>query len=136
MLDFKFNWDNRISVGINEIDEQHKELFRIGRDLEQLILTRTGQISEQEVLKYLCEVREYITYHFHTEEAVIEQINKEALKEHKALHDDLIEKINKINCIKLVEDQQEGIKYLNIILQEWVLNHILIEDMKVMKGFN
>lgn len=35
MFDFKFDWDESISVGVEEIDEQHKELFKIARDINR-----------------------------------------------------------------------------------------------------
>ncbi len=37
-MDFKFDWSNKMEIGIRKIDEQHQVFFRIGRDVEQLLL--------------------------------------------------------------------------------------------------
>lgn len=37
MFDFKFDWCKEMEIGVPIVDAQHQELFRIGRDLEQLI---------------------------------------------------------------------------------------------------
>ena len=38
MFDFKFDWCKEMECGVKIIDEQHQILFRIGRDMEQLIM--------------------------------------------------------------------------------------------------
>ena len=38
MFDFNFNWDDSLTLGIEKLDMQHRELFKIGRDIEQLLL--------------------------------------------------------------------------------------------------
>ncbi|MGL4800376.1 MAG: bacteriohemerythrin [Cellulosilyticaceae bacterium] len=129
MFDFKFDWDPSISVGIEVIDEQHKELFRIARDLEQLILIECIGVNEEQLLAHLCELREYVTYHFYTEEKIIETYcSKEILDEHKKLHGNFKTIINKIDCIALVNDPVTKIKQLKVFLQEWLFKHILVED--------
>ena len=60
LFDFKFDWDDSLNVGIPEIDTQHQEFFRIGRSIEQLILTGCKNITEKELLELLCE---YVQIH-------------------------------------------------------------------------
>ena len=57
MFDFRFDWDNSIATGNEEIDSHNKVLFRIGRDIEQLILTDCRAASEKDLLAKLCEIR-------------------------------------------------------------------------------
>lgn len=134
MFDFKFDWDPSISVGIEVIDEQHKELFRIGRDLEQLILTECMGINEEQLLAHLCELREYVTYHFYTEEKMIElHYSSDILDRHKKLHGNFKILINKIDCIALVNDPVTELKKLKTFLQEWLFQHILVEDRGIFK---
>ena len=58
MFDFKFNWDPQIETGIAEIDDQHKVLFRIGRDIEQLLQYRCIGVTEKQLLDIICELRD------------------------------------------------------------------------------
>ncbi len=128
MFDFQFDWDDSICVGIEEIDSQHREFFRIGRDLEQMILTGCGAVSEQEILDKLCEVREYMTYHFYTEEKFLEEMKSEHLERHRAQHEEFKRIINAVDCEKLIKDPVKELKQIRNYLQEWFFTHILQED--------
>lgn len=133
MFDFKFDWDKSINIGIKEIDEQHQELFRIARDIEQFLLRQCEGISEDEVLNQLCELREYITYHFYIEEMIIAEINKDQLESHKKHHDEFIEVVNSIDCIELVKDPQKGLRAIKELIKEWLFGHILTEDITILE---
>ena len=37
MFDFKFDWEKNLNTSIESIDVQHKQLFKLGRDMEQLL---------------------------------------------------------------------------------------------------
>lgn len=130
MFDFQFDWDNSISVGIEEIDRQHQQYFRIGRDLEQLILTNCGGADEQQILDVLYEVRDYMTYHFYTEEQILEQNESPYLAEHKQQHDEFKKVINAVDCEELLKNPTAELKKIRTFLQEWFFEHILQEDKK------
>lgn len=128
LFDFKFDWDDSLNVGIPEIDTQHQEFFRIGRSIEQLILTGCKNITEKELLELLCEIRQYVTYHFYTEEEMLRE-RQEVLEKHKVKHEFLKKKINAVDCNKLVEEPVEALKELKNVLQEWFFEHMLMEDI-------
>ena len=131
MLDFKFDWNDQLCVGITAIDEQHKMLFRLGRDLEQHILARGEGVTKKELLEYLCEVRNYVTYHFYTEEQIIKNFDEQFYLQQKALHDEGVRQLNAINVQALLEDVYEGLKVLKQFLQDWVLQHVIGADMQI-----
>lgn len=131
MFDFKFDWDNSLNVDIQIIDEQHQELFRIGRKIEQSILTGCIHLNERDLLNLLCEVREYVTYHFYEEEKLIQELKPHLLENHKNQHDAFVKWVNSINCIKLVQDPVDSLKELKEALKKWLFEHIVVEDKKV-----
>lgn len=133
MFDFKFDWDDRIGLGIEEVDQQHKELFRICRDIEQIIITGAQNMTPQDILSKLCELREYVTYHFYMEEQIIAELNREGLEAHRQKHEYFKKVINQINCNELVQNPVKGFNEIKVLLQEWLFDHILIEDRTVMK---
>ena len=123
-MDFKFNWDSSIEIGIPNIDAQHKELFRIGRSIEQLIITNYAGTDDEQLLDIICEVRNYITYHFYEEEMFMKNINYANFVSHKNYHDLFKIKINSIDCTNL----KNSLEYLKELLTTWFFEHILIED--------
>ncbi len=71
-------WTPDLSVGVEEIDEQHRELFRRA---ERLIATlRCGDRGE--VLPLLAYLDEYVAHHFSAEERLMREVRYPALEEH------------------------------------------------------
>ena len=53
MFDFKFDWASNMETGYSDIDTQHKQLFKIGRDLEQLIRIQCIGVTDKQPLDLL-----------------------------------------------------------------------------------
>ena len=122
-------WDEKLSVGIKEIDDQHKKLVGIINTLYEAM--RNGQANT--VLKdSLNELVKYTIYHFSTEENLM-NINKypESLIQINA-HKDFTVKISELQ-IKL----NEGAVFLSVntftFLREWLTKHIMETDKKLGK---
>lgn len=124
MTDFTFEWYSHIEIGIPTIDAQHQELFKIGRHIEELLLVPPYALEDQSLLLILCELRNYITYHFYEEEQLMQQVNYPELAPHKNSHAILQKAVNTIDCDTL-RDSLADIKQL---LEKWVFDHVLIED--------
>jgi len=77
-----FEWSSSLVVGVQEIDEQHQELFRRA---ERLILAlRAGDRSEVEpFIRYLTD---YAVSHFEAEERCMEREGYPGLAAHRAAH--------------------------------------------------
>jgi len=61
------NWDMTLDIGIDSIDNQHKELFN---RLDQLLTSLDGAKSNDEVIKTLDFLEEYVVKHFNEEEEI------------------------------------------------------------------
>lgn len=66
------NWDNSLSTGINNIDDQHKELFK---SINKLVYIMKEEKVVAEVIEYLDSVEKCIIKHFNEEEAIMKQRN-------------------------------------------------------------
>lgn len=135
MFDFKFDWNRSLEIGIPLIDEQHQMLFSIGREIEQLLLTQCLSTDDTDLLKLLCKIRDYITYHFYEEEEYMKSINYPAFEAHKHSHDQFTATINTIDCIALCRNPNEEFTQLKEYLQSWLFEHVLIEDAAFAKKF-
>jgi hemerythrin len=119
-------WDNKYSVGIPLIDEQHKELIRLTNELYQGCLA--GDDAAQDFFfNAIHKAMDYVKYHFSAEEKILENVRYPYLAEHKRQHEDFV--------LKMVEDVksfQGGKKFVpnNFVrfLKEWILSHIAIAD--------
>jgi hemerythrin len=119
-------WNDRLSVSIPIIDEQHKSLVDMTNDLYVGCL----QGDEAAVLYFKTAVRkavDYVKYHFATEERILENINYPRIAEHKKQHEDFVKEI-----LHGVKEFEEGKKFVpNVFvryLRDWILTHIAVAD--------
>ncbi len=74
-----FEWDDILSVGIEVVDDQHQELFRIGRELVYVLEnTSAGLDQYDDIIKLLKELHTYANYHFSEEEKLMEAVPEPA----------------------------------------------------------
>lgn len=128
MFDFQFDWKDDLNTGVEDIDRQHRELFRIGRDIEQLILTGCVGVEDKELLKIICDLREYVSYHFYEEEKFMKSHNYKDYEVHKKLHEQFKDEITHINYSYIEKNPFEGVKMMKTSLQDWIFQHMLITD--------
>ena len=75
-------WTTALSIGVPEIDAQHRELFaRIDRLLDAML-----QRDRQEAVRLLGFLREYAVVHFAGEERLMEQTGYADMPRHVAEH--------------------------------------------------
>ena len=53
MFDMKFDWRPYMATGIDMIDNQHKQILRVGRDIEQLLQRHCINVTQKELLSIL-----------------------------------------------------------------------------------
>lgn len=118
-------WCDAYSVQNALIDEQHKKLFDIAAIADKMISKQTDPV---EIKKVLVALFDYMKTHFHDEEAYMESIGYPKLDIHKAYHQEII-----IEMVSLIKNIKYDFKQkLAIITEQWLLKHIMQEDMKVM----
>ena len=119
-------WNNRYSVKIAEVDEQHKKLISLINEMYDAMVVGKGR---DVVGPVLTELVEYTQYHFDTEERLFREYAYPELEKHKKIHDELTDKAK-----KLKESFDQGNKMITIdvmlFLSDWLNIHILEEDQK------
>lgn len=85
-------WDNTLVIGIDNIDNQHKEMFNL---TGQLLNSMKENGDKNETIKILNHLNEYMNRHFKEEEAIQKQYKypkyKLEIKEHKKFRSGLDE---------------------------------------------
>ena len=127
-------WNEKFSVGVKKIDDQHQIFFDLINKLEGL----TSQKNFLDSLpRLLNEIVEYATLHFKTEEKLMAEISFPNLTKHHELHE-TIKKDIYLECKKVIEKEPTtmDIIWLYNYLKEWVKTHILEEDRKYIPYVN
>ncbi|MBQ9766329.1 MAG: hemerythrin family protein [Lachnospiraceae bacterium] len=131
MFDFNFNWKPEMEVGVSIIDEQHKELFRIARNIEQLVITKCIGVQSKLLLDIVCDLREYVSYNNYVEATFMTEWNYSGKEEHIRQHDEFCKKIIGIDCKRLGQSPYKVLCEIKETIQDWVFAHILMEDKKM-----
>lgn len=131
MFDFKFDWNSSFETGIRIIDLHHQELFKICREIEQLLLAHCIGYDDSYLISLLCKLRDYITYHFYEEELFMKSINHPQLAQHTQSHKVFTDQINAINVNHLCAQPYEAFTNIKDLIQEWVFEHLLFEDAAI-----
>jgi len=125
-------WDDRLSVGIALIDEQHKMLIQRLNDLSKAIEMNQ---SVGEIVRVLGFLIEYTSFHFSTEEKHMKENNYPGLNYHKTQHEEFETTLN-----HLTEDfEEEGATKaladsINVFLTNWLVKHFQKVDIEFGKS--
>lgn len=131
-----FKWKEEFSVNIKSIDEQHKELFKIGNSLYEIVSIKDGVDRYDEIVEILHKLMDYAEYHFDFEEKLLEENGFPHLKQHRRQHDSFIQKVRSIDERDIDEKQKTIGMDLIIFIANWIENHILKTDMEYKEYMN
>jgi hemerythrin len=118
-------WDQTCSVGVQEMDEAHKVLFRIGNRMIQASVEKHGDQDTREVID---EMIAYADQHFSREEQLMELAKFPERKEHHAEHEKLMSDIRLFKSRYVARDL-EGAEVASFLI-DWIVNHIKNNDKK------
>ena len=128
-----FGWKDTYSIGDETIDAEHKKLLDIAKEAFEEVEPILRLIKVREVLS---ELYTYMKTHFIHEEMYMKKIKYPHLKEHKALHDEIVEKIN--HFVKKLPTMKDSVfeKELANIIDIALVHHIILEDKKIVDWLN
>ena len=123
-------WRDTFNLEIEVIDDEHQKMVEI---MNNLSANFANKDKAEIINSHIKELYNYADIHFKREEVYFEKYNYPETGEHKKLHKIFMNKVK-----KLEKDFSEGkvklFEHVNF-LNQWFLNHILIEDKKYSKYF-
>ena len=125
-------WDEKFSVNVKEIDDQHKGLFKIINDLDDNVTEGKAQdIVETTVNRMI----EYAKVHFATEEKYMTKFNYHGYAGHKGEHEKFYVKVMEMNG-RLKTGVYVMSSEISRFLKDWLTHHILVTDKQYGPFFN
>ncbi len=120
------NWKNEFSVGVKEMDEQHKKLLGM---INRLIEEQHTLTDPRTIADLLTEMTDYAQVHFRAEEFLMAEYGYEQISVQEKQHQAFIDK-----TISFYSATDIGPNVLSVALLDylgtWLVGHILQEDMK------
>ncbi|NTV90641.1 MAG: hemerythrin family protein, partial [Clostridiales bacterium] len=122
-------WNREFMIGVELIDREHKEIITRYSELYLAMKSGSGHENYNELLAFLSN---YVHNHFMHEESLQQEIQYEHFEEHKALHREFTSKVdNLISSRKDTPVSSSDLIMINLIIKDWLLHHILIEDQRI-----
>ncbi len=119
-------WSNFFSVGVDDIDEQHKKIVQMLNDMYDGISDCQGNEATNRVLP---ELLEYTRQHFSFEEEYMKELSFPGYSEHIQKHSELTDQVQQL-CDDLKNNIDVNQLELAVFLVDWLKEHIMDEDMQ------
>ena len=118
-------WSDDFSVRHQIIDEQHQKLFALAHRAYNIANNNKSLASD--VKNILIEFFDYMKTHFKDEEEYMKAIGFPQLEEHKKIHRQIVNDM--AGMVKNVHSVDVLKEMIATIAKDWLLTHILQEDM-------
>lgn len=120
-------WSKILSVGIDEIDEDHRKLVNIFNLLNHAV-------TEGETPDYLAAILDELikctAWHFSHEERLMLKYRYDGIDEHRAEHQDLLKTAKELQQQILQADKPVAEENI-VALERWLTEHIFNTDMRL-----
>ena len=117
-------WSDDFSVRHQIIDEQHQKLFALAH---RAYKAANGHVAVNDIKNILIEFFDYMKTHFKDEEEYMKAIGFPQLEEHKKIHRQIVNDM--AGMVKNVHSVDVLKEMIATIAKDWLLTHILQEDM-------
>lgn len=120
------HWDKSMETGQTLIDVEHRLLVFQFRRLDMAVKMSQSQTTLNTIIH---EIKQFVEFHFVSEENLMRETNYPQLLTHHALHSALVGELRVLSA-KVVAHQEFPEDFL-FFLNEWLLKHIAGHDQHV-----
>ena len=131
-------WKDEYKIGVELVDDQHRELFkRLGDFIQTVRSDKEESKKKIEVEKTLNFMGEYVVTHFDAEEALQKKYNYPGFENHHQIHEDF-----KAEVAEFQQEYREN-KFDEDFVMEfsgrlltWLINHVASTDQDIGEHIN
>ena len=125
---------DKYKTGIDLVDKEHRRLFEIIKETNDLIQNDLLHDKYDEIMRLLVELKDYTQFHFADEEMLMEKMHYPELAAQKRAHTAFVERLVEIDLSELDDMDNNQQTYLLELIQfllGWLSNHIIGMDKKI-----
>ena len=129
-----FAFTDKYKTGIDLVDKEHRRLFEIIKETNDLIQNDLLHDKYDEIMRLLVELKDYTQFHFADEEMLMEKMHYPELAAQKRAHTAFVERLVEIDLSELDDMDNNQQTYLLELIQfllGWLSNHIIGMDKKI-----
>lgn len=126
-----FAFTDAYKTGITLVDDEHRRLFEIIRETNDVIEAELLHDKYDAIVHILEELKDYTIMHFQDEERYMESIGYEGIEMQRLAHTAFVDRLNEINLDDVDDNQKEYLEELIDFLLSWLTNHILKMDKQI-----
>ena len=123
----RIEWTEELSVGVPELDAQHRRWIEMINELHDTLLHGSADDLVTVTGRMLQGMADYVAEHFRTEEAYMERVGFEGVEEHRRVHRRFSQRVQ-----RYLEEHESGVTLLNTSLMKelmnWLTDHIAAMD--------
>lgn len=120
-------WSPRLTLGLEQIDEQHKWLIRLVNRLQQAV---EDKASPDELLRVFEEMLDYARTHFRDEEQYMRDMGYPDGDDHAAQHRALTDEIAHLHR-NLAAGEYVTATAAYELMKHWLVKHIIGHDLDI-----
>ena len=129
-MSVQIKWETDLETGIQVVDRQHKEFFRL---VNNLLDNSIKDKDREPVFKAFKFLNLYIIEHFGMEESLMMEYKYQFLREHRGFHQYFRSELQKLEAQISGSYFDEVSMRLNYLMVNWFVNHIKVQDKKLAK---
>ncbi|WP_170834555.1 bacteriohemerythrin [Magnetospirillum fulvum] len=120
-------WDSNLETGVAEVDGDHRNLVRLINDLDTMLSQGVDPARFGEVIDTLID---YAENHFRREEEMLERLGYPGVADHAESHVGFALRLGTMVAGCIIAPGPDSIASLRDHLHSWLIDHILLEDMR------
>jgi hemerythrin len=127
-------WHRAMRIGIELVDDDHKQLFALVGEFNQAAEEQGGQIDHSRMLDVLKRLDDYVHDHFQREEQMQLEAGYDGYEENKRQHDELIRTLAVFTARYRAESDsqvKDATREMQGFLSVWLTQHIIKTDLKM-----
>lgn len=131
-------WKEEYKIGVELVDEQHKELFkRLGDFIQTVRSDKEKAEKKDEVEKTLNFMGEYVVTHFDAEEALQKKFDYPDFENHHQIHEDFKAEVAEFQeKYQQNEYDEDFVMEFSGRLLTWLINHVASTDQDIGEHIN
>lgn len=125
-----FQWSTKYETGFSFIDDNHKKLFKIGKDVLTCAQAESNYVNTMHFSNVLKDFITYAKFSFSIEEDYMSEIEYTEFMKHRQEHYFFIKRLCYYDFDEIITNK-ETLQKLYKFIYLWLDQHMIAEDLKL-----